>query len=181
MMRRSQRARKWSPRLPVANLRGDFLITEGAVAAAERLLPSFRGPDGDHEGLVFLLGREFDGLTVVTSALAPDADHGPGHVMCDEAGVAAAASRARAHGLGILGQLHTHGRDWTEHSLGDDELIVMPFEGMVSLIAPWYGRVGLRPLHGLGVHQHQDGAWVLIRPGSVREKFRVVPDGLDLR
>ncbi|HMJ35620.1 MAG TPA: hypothetical protein VK501_17050 [Baekduia sp.] len=168
-------------RLPVRDLRGNFLITDSALDAAARLLPSYRGADGDHEGLVFLLGRETETLTIFTTALAPDADHGWGHVICDEAAVGSAARSARAHGLGILGQVHTHGRDATEHSIGDDTLIVMPFEGMLSIIAPWYGRVGLRPLKALGVHQFQDERWVLIHPASVRDRFRVIPDGIDLR
>lgn len=163
------------------DLRGKFAITAGAVDRAERLLPSYRGPDGDHEGLVFLLGHESVELTVLTTALAPDADHGPGHVFCSEEAVGAAGRAARAQGLGILAQLHTHGRGWTEHSRGDDDLIVMPFEGMLSLIAPWYGHTGLRPLDGLGVHQHQDGQWVAIGARSIREQFRLLPDGLDLR
>jgi hypothetical protein len=172
---------RWRPRLAVRPLRGRYLITQAAVDAAARLLPTFRGPDGDHEGLVFLLGRELGPITLLTTALAPDADHGPGHVMCDEAAVAAAARAARSHGLGILAQLHSHPRAWTEHSEGDDRLVLMPFEGMLSLIAPWYGRVGLQPLHALGVHQHQDGEWVLAEPASVRERLHVIPDGIDLR
>jgi hypothetical protein len=171
----------WRPRLPVCEMRGEFFITAAAVTAAERLLPSYRGLDGDHEGIIFLLGRESEGVTIITTALAPEADHGWGHVICDDSQVAAAGRAARAHGLGILAQLHTHGRDWTEHSTGDDNLIVMPFEGMLSLIAPWYGRVGLRPLDGLGVHQHQDGRWVSIDRGSVRQRLHLVPDHIDLR
>jgi hypothetical protein len=173
--------RRWTPRLPIREMRGHYLITQSAVDAAARLLPTFRGPDGDHEGLVFLLGRELDTVTLLTTALAPDADHGPGHVICDEAAVGAAGRAARAHRLGILAQLHSHPRDWTEHSVGDDSLIVMPFEGMLSLIAPWYGRVGLEPLHALGAHQYQDGRWVAISRESVREQLHIVPDAIDLR
>ena len=183
MRTRRHRTRTDGPkfRLPLGTMRGRFLITEGAIAAAERLLPSFRGPDGDHEGQVFLLGRELDELTILTTALAPDADHGRGHVFSDESQVATAARVARQAGLAILGQLHTHGRDYTEHSCGDDTLVLMPFEGMLSLIAPWYGRFGLRPLWSLGVHQYQDDGWALLTSESVREGFHIVASGIDLR
>jgi hypothetical protein len=177
----TMRPRKRKPRLPVRDLRGEFLITAGAVDAAARLLPSFRGPDGDHEGIVFFLGFETDHTTVLTTALAPDADHGWGHVICDERAVGGASRAARGHGLALLAQLHSHGNDSTEHSIGDDTLIVMPFEGMLSIIAPWYGRTGLLPPHGLGVHQYQDGRWVGIAPSSVRSKLHVIPDAIDLR
>jgi hypothetical protein len=167
--------------LPQGELRGRFTITDAAVNAAERLLPSFRGPDGDHEGIVFLLGRELPGLTIFTSVLAPDADHGEGHVICEPSAVSGAQRAAREYGLGIIGQLHSHPCDSTEHSVGDDSLVLMPFEGMLSVVAPWYGRVGLRPLHGLGVHQYQDGRWVLMSSESVRASFTIMPTSFDLR
>jgi proteasome lid subunit RPN8/RPN11 len=182
-MRRKERTESvpFSTELPRGELRGTFMITEGAVTAAERLLPSFRGPDGDHEGMAFLLGRELRELTIFTSVLAPDADHGEGHVVCDPSAVSGAQRASREHGLAILGQVHSHPGSSTEHSEGDDTLILMPFEGMVSLVVPWYGRVGLRPLSGLGVHQYQDGRWVLIESNSVRKRLTVVPTWIDLR
>jgi len=179
------RARRWkasSRPLPFpAELRGEFAITEGAVSAAERLLPGFRGPEGDHEGIVFLLGRELGSLTLLTTALAPDADHGPGHVICQPDAVAAAQRAGRKLGLALLAQLHSHPDDRIEHSEGDDDLVLMPFEGMLSIVAPWYGRVGLRPLAGLGVHQFQDGRWVLADPAGVAERLRLLPAEIDLR
>lgn len=171
----------WRPRLPVRELQGEFFFTDGAVTAAERLLPSYRGPDGDHEGILFLLGRQAGKVSIITTVIAPDADHGPGHVICTETQFAHATITAHDHRLGVLGQLHTHGRGRTEHSRGDDTLVLMPFDGMLSLIAPWYGHVGLRPLHGLGIHQHQRGEWVLIHANSARQHLHVVPDSLDLR
>ena len=173
--------KKREPRLPICEMRGEFAITQSAVDATAALLPSYRGPDGDHEGIVFLAGYEMSDVTLFTTAIAPDADHGWGHVICSEEVVGATARAARAYGLAVLAQVHTHGGDWTEHSRGDDSLIVMPFEGMLSLIAPHYGRFGLLPLHGLGVHQYQDGEWVAIAESSTRERFHVVPDRLDLR
>jgi hypothetical protein len=131
--------------------------------------------------MVFLLGREFGALTLLTTALAPDADHGPGHVICDPSTVAAAQRAGRDVGLAILAQLHSHPTDRIEHSEGDDELVLMPFEGMLSIVAPWYGRVGLRPLDNLGIHQFQDGRWVLAERDSVRERLRVLPTKIDLR
>ena len=167
--------------LPRGEVRGRFVIADAALAAAERLLPTFRSSDADHEGMLFLLGWEFDALTVFTAALAPDADHGRGHVICEAGGVSAAQRAARQHGLALLGQLHSHPRASTQHSEGDDTLVLLPFEGMLSLVAPWYGRGGLRPLPGLGVHQFQDGRWVLMTPDSVRERFTVAPTAIDLR
>jgi len=167
--------------LTSTSLRGEFLFSSSAISAAERLLPTYRGPDGGHEGIVFLLGRELPNVTLLTSALAPRADHSPGRVVCDAEAISAAQSAARKHGLGLLAQVHSHPGDWTEHSEGDDDLVLMPFEGMLSLVVPRYARFGMRPLSNLGVHQYQGSRWVAIHPESARSGFKVAPSEIDLR
>jgi hypothetical protein len=178
-----ERARRLAPthRLPSRPLRGETLIGAGAISEAERLLASYRDPLGDHEGIVFLLGRQLGELTVLTSALAPRAETTSGSVRCSPEQMDEAIRAARRAGLGILCQLHSHPADWTEHSLGDDSMVFMPFDGMISLVAPWYGKVGLRPLANLGVHQFQDGRWIRAERASIAEGLRIVPDGIDLR
>jgi hypothetical protein len=167
--------------LSTAPLRNRFLFSEGAIAAAERLLPSYRGPDGDHEGIVFLLGRELGELTFFTSALAPRAEHSRGRVLCEAEAISAAQSAAREAELGLLAQVHTHPGELTEHSEGDDELVLMPFEGMLSLVVPHYGRFGMRPLSNMGVHQYQLGRWVSVSAESAQEGLIVVREEVDLR
>ena len=75
-------------------------------------------------------------------------------------------------GLGVLAQVHSHpGRD-TRHSDGDDDLIVMPFENMLSLVAPHYGRF-LRTITDFSIHQYQDRFWVLCDHDSVLASFEI--------
>ena len=166
--------------LPRGRLRGRFVITDAVVAASERLLPTFRGPDGDHEGLIFWFGLELTDVTIFTSAIAPRCDHGPGYVRASPAAVADAARAGRAEGLGLLAQIHSHPLGETEHSPGDDELVLMPFEGMLSVVVAHYARWGLRPIGTLGIHQYQDGRWVLIDEG-IDEGVTIVRSGIDLR
>jgi proteasome lid subunit RPN8/RPN11 len=175
--------REWKPirSLPEQPLRGRFAITDAALAAAESMLPTFRGPDGDHEGIAFLGGFEFEGLTLFTAAIVPDAEHTRGRVFCSREQVLAASRAGRAAGVSILAQLHSHPGASTYHSEGDDDMVLMPFERMLSLVAPHYGHYGLRPLDGLGVHQFQDGGWVVCDRASVRAGFRVLPTEVDLR
>lgn len=163
-------------------LRGRFLITEPVIAETERLLRTYRDVDGDHEGLVFLAGRELeDNVTLLCLALAPDCDHGPGHVMATESAIAAVARAARARDLGVLAQVHSHPAAWTRHSDGDDHMVLMPFEGMLSIVAPHYGRPTMLPLRSLGVHQHQDGLWRLVKEHAIAQGIVTIPAGLDLR
>jgi proteasome lid subunit RPN8/RPN11 len=170
-----------SQRLPQRPLNGDYAITDAALDAAERLLPTYRGPDGPHEGIAFLAGVETPSTTFLLATITPEADHGRGHVFCSAAEVLAASRAARANGLAILAQLHTHPSPVTFHSVGDDSMVLLPFEGMLSIVAPEYGRYGLRPLDSLGIHQFQGGRWVLCERSSTRAGFRIVTSSLDLR
>lgn len=178
---RGRRLNRWRPRLPVAPLRGRYLISEAAVEATERLLPTYRGMDGDHEGIVYLCGREFGDITVLTTAIAPSCDHGRGYVMCSEGDVDRVTTAAHARHLGVLAQVHTHPGGLIEHSQGDDTMVLMPFDGMLSIVVPHYGRHGMRPLHHMGVHQHRGGGWVSVEPDSVCGGITIVAAGIDLR
>lgn len=173
--------RRFKPRHRVRPLLGRFEIVDAALTAAERLLPTFRGVDGDHEGIVFLFGRELGERTIYTTVIAPEADHGWGHVHCSHEQIHAVVREGRRLGLALLAQLHSHPGSWTEHSEGDDDMIVMPFDGMLSIVAPHYGGHGLRPLDSLGVHQFQGGEWVLCERDSVHAQFAIVPAEVDLR
>ena len=172
---------EWRPRLAEAKLRGRFIIAESVLNEAARLLPTYRGMDGDHEGIVLMLGREFDSLTLILSVVAPDADHGPGHVMVDGTSVAAVTEVAHKHNLAVLGQIHTHPSGWTEHSNGDDHLVLLKFDGILSIVAPHYGHFGLRPITSLGIHQLQEGVWHRVTDASAMAGITIAPMATDLR
>lgn len=162
-------------------LRGRFLVTEPALAETERLLRSFRDVDGDHEGLVFLCGREIGDTAVLCTAVAPACEHGPGRVLAARDAVHDLVETARRLRLGVLVQVHSHPGAWTRHSQGDDHMVLMPYEGMLSIVIPHYGASGLRPLSTLGVHQFQDGRWRLATEDSIGRAFTLIPAGIDLR
>lgn len=167
--------------LPQGSLRGKFIIAAGALRDAGRLLPTYRGADGDHEGIGFLLGIEAADCTLLTTFVAPEADHGPGHVMASREQVLAVVNWAHARGLALLAQVHSHPGGCTWHSDGDDHMVLMPFEGMLSIVVPHYSRAPLTPVHSLGIHQFQDRRWTLLDAASVRSGIGVVPSGTDLR
>jgi len=142
--------------LPEAQGRGKLLIAESVLAATSAALQGFAGQDGRHEGIVLWLGRFIATTTMVVSVHVPEADHGWGHVRMSEQQVGTASRSARALGLGIIAQVHSHPGTDVRHSDGDDDLVLMPFEGMFSLVVGRYGDAAL--LDG-GLHQYQDGVW----------------------
>ena len=149
--------------LPSGELRGTHRVLSSLIPSSASVLRQYA--ELEHEGLVFWLGLRVGEATYYLSVAVPATDHGPQHVLFDANSFGDAAQRARAHGLCVLAQLHTHPGDEARHSDGDDDLIPLPFEGMLSLIAPRYG-ADLVNLDGLVVHQFQDGRWVHIpHPG----------------
>jgi proteasome lid subunit RPN8/RPN11 len=149
--------------LPLAKNRGRLTVPAAVAEHTQTALQRSRGPDGPHEGLVFWAGRRSGEDTLVLCALLPATDHGPQHVFIDEREVGRMSRRARSLGLAVVAQVHSHpGRD-TRHSDGDDTLILMPFEGMFSLVVADYGRGAIAPAEGAGLHQYQDHRWVQVQ------------------
>ena len=163
--------------LPRGTVQGWYTISPNLIDDTKRALIAFYEAglhEGGHEGLCYWAGREEEHLTSLEAVVTPIAQHGKRGVFVSESGFAAVARQARSMGLGVLAQVHSHpGRD-ARHSDGDDDLIVMPFENMLSLVAPHYGRY-LREITDFSVHQFQDHRWVLCNHGSVTASFQTVP------
>ena len=162
--------------LPQSKLRGSFEITPRLVADTRRALRAFYRAgrhEGGHEGICYWVGHETDNLTSLKAVLVPKAHHERFGVFVSASAFADVARRARAMGFGVLAQVHSHPDSDARHSDGDDDLVVMPFEGMLSLVAPHYGQT-LRSLADFAVHQYQDHRWVLCDSDSVGASFRPI-------
>lgn len=169
--------------LPKGELQGNYFLPRQLLAKTRKALVSIALDgirDGGHEGLVYWAGREVGDAVAFLSVIVPQSDHGPQHVMVSGPEVNRSARRARDFKLGILAQVHSHPDSDARHSDGDDDLVLMPFEGMLSVVAPHHGREVVS-LSDLVVHQYQDGQWVWCSPESVKRGFETVPPVCDLR
>jgi proteasome lid subunit RPN8/RPN11 len=169
--------------LPKGDLKGRFLIARPLIEATRDALTSIAMdglPTGGHEGLVYWAGRETDGGVSFLSVVIPESDHGPQHVMVPGPEVSRASKRMREYNLSLLAQVHSHPGDDARHSDGDDELVLMPFDGMLSVVAPNFGR-GVECLRDLTFHQYQGEKWVLCSTDSVRRNIEVIPTVMDIR
>ena len=161
--------------LPRGALRGRYWIGSELVDRTRDVLSDFYEAglsDGGHEGICFWAGTERPGLTTLEAVIVPIANHGPHSVFVSASEFGNAVTEAHAAGLGILAQVHSHTTWDTRHSDGDDELIVMPFENMLSLVAPHFGRV-VTSIGDFSVHQFQNHRWVLCSRDSVLRNMRL--------
>jgi proteasome lid subunit RPN8/RPN11 len=168
---------------PAGDLRGRYLVPEGVIARTRDALVEFALlglHDGGHEGLVFWAGLESAELTAFTTVVVPAADHAAQRVLVSERAFGNAVRAARSAGVAILAQVHSHPGSDARHSDGDDDLIVMPFENMLSIVIPRFG-VGWTDVFTARVHQYQNGRWVLCRDASVKKSITVSPISVDAR
>lgn len=159
--------------LPRAPGRGRLLVVENVAAATLSALLGFEGDDGPHEGIVLWAGHRIDDDTIVDACVVPEAEHTWGSVRIGHVAVGKAARAARRAGLVIVAQVHSHPGTDTRHSDGDDMMILLPHEGMFSLVVAEYGAGSVLPVEGAGLHQYQDGRWVMVNDGD--ETMTVVP------
>jgi hypothetical protein len=149
--------------LPTGTSIGHLIVAQTVIAPTLQALRQSQGPDGrPHEGLVCWLGRTVGPHTLVLATTTPEVISGPQRVHVTEASAGQIARLARRHQLGVVAQVHSHpGRD-TRHSDGDDQLVLMPYDGMFSLVIGRYGHGDIHPSRGAGLHQHQNGRWIQI-------------------
>jgi proteasome lid subunit RPN8/RPN11 len=141
--------------LPTGPVAGRLTVAEHVVPATRAALQASSGGHHSHEGLVFWLGRTVGADTLVLAAAVPPTEHRVDGVFVAEPAVLATTRAARTVGLGLVAQVHSHPGDDTRHSDGDDQLILMPYEGMFSLVVADYGHGSLLPAEGAGLHQFQ--------------------------
>ncbi len=161
--------------------RGRLIIAASVAAQTRIALQGFCGPDGPHEGMVFWVGRRLEPDIIVAGAVIPVCQHGPQQVLAPPAAVGSVSRTARVLGLSIVAQVHSHPGEDTRHSTGDDSLILMPFEGMFSVVVAKYGAGGITQDSGVGLHQYQNRRWLRIPP-SCSGAITIVPSimgGLD--
>jgi proteasome lid subunit RPN8/RPN11 len=160
--------------LPVRPAIGHLVVAESVIHRTREMLQEAGQQEPPHEGLVWWLGRQVGSDSLIVSAHRPPVSSGPDFVFTDEAAAGTAGRLARRNRLGVVAQIHSHPGSDTRHSDGDDDLILMPFEGMFSLVIADYGRGGLTLAEGAGLHQYQDGQWILVDPES--DQLLVVPE-----
>lgn len=163
--------------LPEGEVRGLYFVPQPIIDATRNALIDFCLAgirDGGHEGIAYWAGRESGDSTIFLQAIVPHAEHGPGRVMVSREEVGRMQRKARESRLGLLCQVHSHPGWDARHSDGDDSLILLPFENMLSVVVPHFG-VGFTNITDCCVHQFQDGLWVYCSPRSVADHIVVVP------
>ncbi len=158
-----------------------IVIHESVIAATGRLLRESKRRMQKHEGVLYWAGRDLGLEWLVTTCIAPSAVTGPGSFRVSAEANARVVMLLNKLGLVLLAQVHSHPGTLIAHSEGDDRGAFMPFEGMVSIVVPNYGRLDPWPLTKCGVHRAVDGAFRQLSAIEIDQTFRVLVTSCDLR
>jgi proteasome lid subunit RPN8/RPN11 len=83
--------------------------------------------------------------------------------------------------LELVGQIHSHPGSFVDHSDGDDDMALMPYDGFYSLVVPNYASIGMQPLTICGIHVFEQSRFRRLKDSEVAKRFRVVDHLADLR
>jgi hypothetical protein len=169
-----------APGEPVAPAKRVF-VTREVLDLTARLVSSYRGPDGQHEGIVYWVGVSSGANSVVTTVIAPDATTSPGSYRATAVANALVVAKVDSLKLQVLAQVHGHPGPWVGHSDGDNDGAFMPYKGFYSVVVPNYGRNGLFPLTICGIHHFDGRRFQELNRAEVERQFIVVPSDVDLR
>lgn len=134
-----------------------------------------------HEGIIYWAGKNFGAHWVVTTCIAPRATTTRGSFETSAASNAEVIGFLATQQLELLAQVHSHPGQWVDHSDGDSEGALMPYEHFLSIIAPNYGRTGIWPLTQCGVHRFERGKFRRLANAEIESTFRLVSAAKDLR
>ena len=165
--------------IPTGN--GTVYLCESVLKQSIETLSSSGNAVEHHEGIVYWAGRRYGLDSLVTTCIAPAATATYGSFKTSSYTNAKVVMWLAREELELLGQVHSHPGSFVDHSQGDDELALMPFEGFLSIVIPHYGQQGIWPLTQCGVHRFEAGQFRRLSTKELEKSFRVIPDFCDIR
>lgn len=154
-------------------------ITDTIVKRTAALLDSF-ATERPSEGVVYWYGLEVGNRAVVTTLIVPDADTHSGAVHTSAAANARTLEAIVGTPLRLLGQAHSHPGAHVQHSATDDAETFARFEGMISVVVPYFGRYGLHP-DECGIHRYLQGTFRSIPARDLEQHLIVLTGERDFR
>lgn len=145
------------------------------------LLRQSGGMGQPHEGIVYWAGRRVADECFVTTCIAPAARTTWGSFSTSSQTNAKVVMYLAGAGLELLGQVHSHPGKFVDHSDGDDDWALMPYDGFFSIVVPDYAQSGMQPLTTCGVHIFDRSRFRRLADREIEACFRVVDDFADLR
>lgn len=152
-------------------------ITESVVDTIDMLLPK-QVEDEDHENALYIAGFIEGDRRIGCIVIDPGAETGLGHYRTSRESHAAVVDILDHHDAVVVAQVHCHPGWETYHSDADDDLAFVHVEGHWSLVVPYYGHRGMRPLSACGIHRYASGRFWLLSSEAALRRVIILPDAV---
>jgi len=156
-------------------------VSVGLLDRTAAVLRESRSRAESHEGVVYWAGRRMGHECFITTFIAPTAHTTYGSFDTTSAANAKVIMYLAKSGLELIGQVHSHPGPYVDHSDGDDERALMPYEGFYSVVVPTYASQGMRPLTTCGVHVFENSRFRRLSNAEILARFHIIDEFADLR
>lgn len=129
-----------------------------------------------NEGLAIWLGKEIGAgaqVTHVVELKGPGFETSPGRLSISIAGMSALTDLAEAQDVYLIGQIHSHPKNYVDLSWVDKAYgIRVP--NYLSLVCPHYAQFAETKLHACGAHVFEQGAYRQMNSMEAADRIRTV-------
>jgi hypothetical protein len=148
-----------------------YLISNSVLSKTEEILNDYRNLKESSEGLVYWAGYRKNKLITILGIVAPKIKSGPQNLDVENKFYARVIDFLSDNKLVQIGQVHSHPSSWVDHSIYDDKGATSKVNGLISIVVPNYGSVGMRPLRKCGVHRFINGEFIRLSETYIDNHF----------
>lgn len=151
-----------------------YRIDKGIIPFTEQVLREYGKGKKPCEGVVYWSGKRLSDLEVlIDCAVAPRIRARRYHFQVDHHANAAFVDFINDNDRIYISQVHSHPGTFVDHSEVDDNETAFRSEGLVSIVVPVYGRLGMLPLTECGVHRYQQNEFFRLADDYVARHFQI--------
>ncbi len=150
-----------------------YTISQGVIEFTQNILLEYGKKGRGHEGMVYWAGSKNNNSVDITMAIAPWTISNSGMVRVPHLSNLNVILELSKNKLMHIGQIHSHPEDWVGHSPGDDEFAAFKTEGLLSVVAPNYGRIKLDLYSNCGIHRYMNGQFPRLSYDYIKNHFRI--------
>jgi len=150
-----------------------YVIPEEVINYTLQVLKGYGSLPEPAEGVVYWAGTIDSDKRIISAVVVPQIIPSRYGFSTSHDTNAKFVEFIRSQGLVYLCQVHSHPGSNVNHSTTDDKETAFRREGLISIVIPSFGNVGMKPFTICGVHIFTKGSFFRIKNAYVKKHFKV--------
>jgi hypothetical protein len=151
-----------------------YLVDRKVIEFTEKILLEYGQKTPSNEGLVYWCGKKDQNYIRINSVIAPKTTSSEGRVSTSYEANAGFVRELSKNKIIQIGQVHSHPGKWVNHSNGDDKWAAFKVGGLLSIVVPSYGKVGMLPIRKCGIHRFTKDEFIRLSDQYIKKRFKIV-------